>query len=208
VQGTHADFEAYNVERARVAAGGSVEERLPSEEQRALAALRTQLTQVAQEQQAMARTISKLTTKLAKADRAPAAEPVQADTANLPAATPEEEVKRADAQVQAQVDLIEDTLFAEASDPTWTDAAEQSLQDVFQLEEGTGFHLVHTECRTTLCRLELSLDGSLSPEESFHHLVHLMPWPGQSFVHFEDGESATAVVYLTREGHALPQAAE
>ena len=122
--------------------------------------------------------------------------------------TPEDEVRRAEAQVQAQIDLLEVTVLAEAPDPVWTSAAERSLQSVFQREEKAGFHLVQTECRTTLCRLELSLDGSVSPEESFHSLVQMMPWQGQAFIRIEDGEGGAVVVYLAREGHALPQALE
>ena len=181
---------------------------MSNEMQQELASFRAHLTQVDHEQKAIAQAITKLTTQLAKVRRERRAGPVREDTAETRPSTPEEEVKRADAQVNAQVDLIEDMMRAEAPDPTWTDAAELSLQGMFHREEPTGFYLVHAECRTTVCRLELSLDGSVSPAESFRNLVHLMPWQGQGFVRIEDGESAAVVVYLAREGYAFPRAAE
>ena len=183
-------------------------ERLTTEVQQAVASLRTQLAQVTQAQEMLARTVAQLTTQRTRVRRDRAADPAHATSATPVSATSEDEVAQADAQVQTQIDLIEETMRAEASDLQWTDAAELSLQSVFQREESTGFHLVQAACRATLCRLELSLDGSVSPEESLRYLVHLMPWQGQAFVRSEDGEDAAVVMYLAREGHALPQTLE
>ena len=57
--------------------------------------------------------------------------------------------------------------------------------------------------------MELTLDGSTSPEESFRNLSLLAPWPGDGFVRIsgtEGGnESPMAVIYLARDGYALLQ---
>ncbi|MBI3301221.1 MAG: hypothetical protein HYZ72_03970, partial [Deltaproteobacteria bacterium] len=126
--------------------------------------------------------------------------------ADAPALTPEEERERAEAQTRAQMELVEGTMRAEKTDPQWTSAAKLALDEVFHSEAMTGMQLVDAECRTTLGRLELALDDSTSPEDSFRKLVHLAPWQGQRFVRIDEGGSA--VVYLAREGYALPQPRE
>jgi hypothetical protein len=123
----------------------------------------------------------------------------------------EEEVMQADAQVQAQAGLVENTFSAEMSDPEWAGAAEVALQELFQSEDVIAIALVEAECRTTMCRLELAANnapaGGPGFEEAFRALIHLLPWPGEGFSRIDnlDSESPTAVLYLTREGHFLPQ---
>lgn len=127
----------------------------------------------------------------------------EADAANL---TPEEELDRAAARTQAQIELIEGVVLAEKTDPKWASEAQPALNEAFQRETIPGMYLVNTECRTTLCRMELFLDGS-TPEESFRNLVHFTPWSGESLIHI-DLEGGSAAVYLAREGYSLPQLTE
>jgi hypothetical protein len=129
-------------------------------------------------------------------------------TAEKAPSTPEYEDKRAEAHIQAQVQFMEGTVHMERADPTWASAAEQALQEVFQHEESIGLQLVEAQCRATLCRLALSLNGATSPEESLRYLTHLVPWQGQGFAYIAQGESAEVVVYLAREGYVLPQVTE
>ena len=59
-----------------------------------------------------------------------------------------------------------------------------------------------------MCRMEFSLNGSESPEESFRKLADFAPWQGEGFIRIQDGndgESAQAVVYLARAGYSLPR---
>ena len=115
---------------------------------------------------------------------------------------------RADAQLQTQIETLEAAVYGEKPDPVWTRDAEQALQAMWQGQENRGLSLVHAECRTSLCRLELDLDGTRSAEESFHTLIHHIPWAGQSFVQITEGEAPQVVLYLAREGYALPQVTE
>jgi len=122
--------------------------------------------------------------------------------------TPEEELEQVEAQTLAQIELFEETILAEQSDPEWSSWAELALDDAYRSEEMAGIKLVGAECRTTVCRMELSLDGSASPEETFRKLTELVPWQGEGFVRIDDGvegESAQVVAYLAREGYSLPQ---
>jgi hypothetical protein len=129
----------------------------------------------------------------------------QDQAATAPQLTPKQKLERAAAQIQAQVELVEGTLRTETVDPRWTDGAEATLRETFHKENMKGFQLWAVTCRTTLCRTELTLEGSSSPEESFKRLANSVPWQGQGFVRIDPGESAGIVLYLSREGYSLPR---
>jgi hypothetical protein len=114
----------------------------------------------------------------------------EADAAPL---TLEEERTRAAARTQAEVELMEGTMFAEKPDPDWAPAAQLALHTALQREAFPGIQLVEAACRTTLCRMELALDGS-APQDGFRNLVHLAPWSGESLIYI-DTEEGVAVVY-------------
>ena len=113
-----------------------------------------------------------------------------------------------EAQTLELIELFEETILIEGTDPEWSGLAELALDEASKREEMTEFNLVDAKCGTTMCRMELSLDGSESPEESFRKLVDFAPWQGEGFIRIQDGndrEFAQAVVYLAREGYSLPQ---
>ena len=122
-----------------------------------------------------------------------------------PELTPEEEIELAEAQLQSQIELMEKTIFTEETDPEWSSEAELALDEAYRSGEMEMVEIVDIDCRTTLCRVELSFDGSGSSEEDFFELVGLIPWGGQRFMRVDTGENAEAVVYLAREGHSLPR---
>jgi hypothetical protein len=70
--------------------------------------------------------------------------------------------------------------------------------------------LGHIECRTTLCRVELTPtdpgQGAAAFEQGFRKLMLFAPWhaPGFGKIEHPDGRAPVAVLYLAREGHALP----
>jgi hypothetical protein len=122
--------------------------------------------------------------------------------------TPEEEAEQVETQTMELIEFFEETILTEGTDPKWSGLAELALDEASKNDEMTEFNLVDAKCGTTMCRMELSLDGSESPEESFRKLAHLAPWQGESFIRVQDGndgESAQAVIYLARDGYSLPQ---
>jgi hypothetical protein len=125
-----------------------------------------------------------------------------------PELTPEEELQRAEAQSLAQVALLEGTVQTEVTDPQWTSAAETSLRTAFLSDELPNLQLTDVTCRTTICRLTLSHDGSGAPDQSFRTLLRRAPWQGYGFVRIDQGESREVTVYLAREGYPLPEAPE
>lgn len=164
-----------------------------------LTLLRSQLTELKQKQEAIVWDIDQMTLAgLEDSTGAPGTE--EAAGVALP---PEEELEQAEVQTEAQVELLEQTLFTEKIDSGWASSAQLALEEAFGDKEVTGFELVGHECRSTLCRLELNFDGSASPEQSFQNFLQLRPWQGYGFSQVDN--EGFAVVYLARDGYSLPQ---
>src|SRR5262249_20195680 len=103
------DLVAFRAELARMHAGNAELEQRTGAMQRELRALRIRLTQVDQAQTALGQAL----TPHAQA------EPAGRPDAAPPGLTPDDEHERADARVQAQVEVLEGTVRAEPPDPQW-----------------------------------------------------------------------------------------
>jgi hypothetical protein len=119
----------------------------------------------------------------------------------------EGEPVRAEAQTGARIEVFEGTMRVENADPEWASAAELALNEAFHHEAMAGLRLGRANCRTSLCRLELFLADSRPAEETFQQLIDIIPWDGQGFVRIDEA-SGEAVLYLAREGYALPSSRE
>ena len=169
---------------------------------RDLAALRTQLPSVDRDQAATGREKHQRAKAGPAGDYGTKAPPLTPDEASA-----EDEHARAEAQTQAQIEALEGTLFGEDADPGWADAAQSALQEAFHRGAVAGLSLIQADCRTSLCRLELSLEGARLAEAIFQQLMDFTSWNGEGFTQIDEA-SGTSVVYLSREGYALPQARE
>lgn len=143
---------------------------------------------------------------------------VQPPAAEAEPLSPEElerQEEQASAEIQAQENLLDQTMVTEEADPEWSQVAETSWIEVFQKEdlkeELKEIQLDNIECRTTLCRVELTptdpAQGAVAFERGLRKLLHFTPWQGGAgFAKIEnpDGQAPVAVFYLAREGHALP----
>jgi hypothetical protein len=96
--------------------------------QRELTALRTQSLQVEPRQMSPTQNDTRHSERGAKTDRRTSDRAEQKKDATAQALTLEAESERADAQIFAQVDLIEGTLDTEAADPKWASATEDTLE--------------------------------------------------------------------------------
>lgn len=129
--------------------------------------------------------------------------------------SPEEQQAQAEAAIEAQEFSVEQAIETEEVDPDWSPIAEMAWGEVFQKEgikdELKDLQLVNVECRTNLCRVELSPSdptrGRAHFEQNFHKLLLFAPWNGAGFgkVDYPDGETPQAVFYLAREGQVLPE---
>lgn len=120
-----------------------------------------------------------------------------------PVLTSEEGNAQEVAETQTQIAFIDQSLFAEDDDPEWSESAYRALDEAFQNDEMRGFALVDKVCRSTMCRLELVLDGSTSPVETLQNLAQYSQWRGAGFLQIDS--EGSVVVYLGREGHSFPQ---
>ena len=123
----------------------------------------------------------------------------------------QEAAQQAEIQLRTQEAVIEETIRREPADPTWAPTAQSALAIVFQSGEVEALRLIDVRCRTTLCRVEVAADedgaDGTSFDQSFRKLMLHAPWQGEGFgrVGPPDSPSPTAVFFLAREGHALPQ---
>lgn len=192
---TAADMATLKAEIERLKGDRTRSEQFSARTNHELSSLRSRLAQLDQKQDSI---IGGLDRRIAAGPEGSQAAPGEA----VPELTPEEELEREAAQTQAQIEFLDRSLFAERIDPAWADSARRALDEALQNEKMSGLTLVSQECRTTLCRLELHLDGSLSPAQAFHNLAqHSQRW-GAGFVRIDNAGSA--VVYLAKEGHSLP----
>jgi hypothetical protein len=137
--------------------------------------------------------------------------PAEADQGQ---ASPDAQETQAWAVVEAQEMRIEQAIETEEEDPEWAQGAVTSWTQVFQKEgikeELKGVQLGYIECRTTLCRMELTptdlAQGAAAFEQGFRMFMLFAPWQGPVFGKIEnlDGQASVAVLYMAREGHALP----
>lgn len=104
---------------------------------------------------------------------------------------------------EAVLDALDQAEQAERRDPVWADQAEADIQ--MQLRRGAlpAAELLDVACMTSFCRLELSLDLAQFDDPLGVPLDQACPWPSQTFYQY-DLTTGEAVLYLSREGRALP----
>lgn len=121
--------------------------------------------------------------------------------------TSEMEEEKIMSQIKAQVDMMEETLQYEPVDAEWSDSVRIALYKSVQENTTGNFEILNADCRSTLCRVDLTFDTAL-PEDSFRELQDLIPWNGEAFFQVDDTDSGQAVLYIAREGYSLPQLLE
>jgi len=111
-------------------------------------------------------------------------------------------------QTEFRPDLvIENGMDAEAIDPNWSVSASESISDLFASgnKELQGISLTNVECKTSLCRVELTFD-SVDGMDATKLAMGNMPWNAEGFFKLNtDDDNPSAVIYLARENHQLPR---
>lgn len=117
--------------------------------------------------------------------------------------THEEQVLEAETQIQEHADHLDWMAQSESVDVGWASEAQTAFYESFGAEELEGFEVASADCRTTFCRVELSIDPDTAAEDHYRSIVHGAPWNGAGFVRLTD-DPPQATLYLAREGEALP----
>lgn len=118
------------------------------------------------------------------------------------------EADTAAADLELTADQIAQYHEEDAEDPAWSAQAQISIQESFDRFRGelpeTAF-LLDTHCRTSVCRMEVAVEGDVDRDQVFMYLPHIVPWNNHGLLHF-DAEAQTVIFYVSREGTSLTTA--
>jgi hypothetical protein len=116
--------------------------------------------------------------------------------------------------LEAQERRVKQAFETEKEDREWSQRAVTLWTQLFQKEgpeeKLEGIRLRNIECRTTLCRVEItSTDPAQDAavfEQNVDRVMYFLPWQGSGFGKIEtpDGQAPLAVIYMAREGHTVP----
>jgi hypothetical protein len=99
---------------------------------------------------------------------------------------------------------VDDHFQSEIVDTGWDVMAEAAIQSAFANRSPTGVTITSTDCRGTVCRVEVEFGNTRFRLEEVPFLPMLMPWAGQSYVHSDAASGTnTATLYMAREGYSL-----
>lgn len=109
-------------------------------------------------------------------------------------------------QMAAHLDALEFELNAQETDYEWSSEIKETVKNGFRHPELKGLNLTEAQCASTMCRVEVSVEPGVAPEDGFNRLSVHRPWQGESFVKF--GTDGVATIYFARQGHRLPRNAQ
>lgn len=100
---------------------------------------------------------------------------------------------------------LEAALSREAIDAPWARTAQAELEAAYGMAQAEGVNFDEAECRSTMCRVTLTLDhpGKAGEIQMQRLMDRPAPWPAFRYLQL-DRASGTAVVFVMREGHQLP----
>jgi len=88
-------------------------------------------------------------------------------------------------------------------DPESTSKIEQSFEAELESRRTTGVSLLSSECKATLCKIELVFDDETTRERYTGLGTSIIPWDGQAFYHQSESEPNTMIYYVAKEGYDL-----
>jgi hypothetical protein len=100
---------------------------------------------------------------------------------------------------------LDETLKRESVDATWSRAMDARAGEFFASSMASGSTLHRMECKTTLCRLEVSNETIDARERFGKHFSTMIPPSGAAFVHIEDSTSLNITVYIASDQSSLPR---
>ena len=162
---------------------------------------KTQIYQVAQQLSHLKETINQLT--LTKEN----------EQVNIPLPDAEEEDIITGVTVE---DPVEDRQFVDHfasyltnevsssdDDQESTSKIDQSFETELESRKITGVSLLSSECKATLCKIELGFDDEVTRERYSNIGNSIIPWDGQAFYHQSESEPNTMIYYVAKEGFDL-----
>ena len=116
---------------------------------------------------------------------------------------PNKQQELLDWQLEAQEALLENTLNADGVDMEWARKAESRLYDAIRHPDVKGVTKTQIACRSMMCRIDLTFDGSDESRHGATIALHRLPWSAPAFYQISPDGNSTRI-YLAREGMGLP----
>jgi len=109
---------------------------------------------------------------------------------------------------QEKLMLLEEAFYDEDTEDGWSSVALDEITsslDTLEDKIKNGVSLSHAECHSTICRLEINFDDENADKEFYINFAMALAWNTTAFHERLDspGENRS-VIYLSRDGHALP----
>lgn len=102
--------------------------------------------------------------------------------------------------------LMEETLYSEPVDDTWSLSSEMAVMDSLA-NVSDQLNVESVECASTLCALHIAGNGNSAGSDVMHSFSRNINWQGEMTMQY-DLNTGKGVAYLAREGHSLPGAAQ
>ncbi len=113
-----------------------------------------------------------------------------------------------DNRIKKQGEVLEAGFQQQTTDPIWSEKTKNLVHDALANDNVTSKDIVDVECRNSMCRVELANDANsegLKIEEFPMKIGQELPHIMANQVKESDG-STTTVLYLSKDGFALPKA--
>lgn len=101
---------------------------------------------------------------------------------------------------------LDEHLITEPVDAQWSASMQTRFDELFAAEALAGSHVGAVDCRTTLCRLDVSFDDPSRRVALVNQVSDLLEPNAQGFAHIEDDGDLEIQIYLSRQGTGLPSA--
>lgn len=97
----------------------------------------------------------------------------------------------------------------EAVDPKWASTAESELEGRFHSlrTKGIALEVLSLKCASTVCRVEITNGGEGPPVSGLRSLTQTIPWDGDGYAHIDPDDPSRVLMYVSRDGMALPRPA-
>ena len=117
--------------------------------------------------------------------------------------TEEEREIEVAAQMEQQLELYDNAALQEGVDDSWASQAQTDVYNSFQTLSNDGVSVSEVACHRSFCQAKFSLEGE-NHDMTIGKVQGLSPWEGESFIWIKDIEQGDGVMYLARQGQALP----
>lgn len=170
----------------------------------------TQDKQMARQDKTLQRTLAKLRQRQHQADHlsTPDAVDPDIDPFSDPDLAQAEQARAAEEAFLAQLDLLDQTLRNETTNPDWSLEVTEQMDEAFG-QDSEHYLLQSVDCAETICRVEANIamvGDDPSQTRGLDHVIHGdAGWTGPSTFAWNT-ETGQATIYLLRDGAQMPEA--